>query len=291
MATAAKELREFFDEERSEPVTTSQPVTSSQDQSVALNRESNQPPKGRHKLEPRWKPGQSGNPGGRARYQPITDALRAELEREMPGADGKTVAQALAKRLVAIAAGKTPAAIRALEVILDRAEGKVVQRQEVSGLDGAPMQFESIASRQEVEQRIAIVLMQAEERKTEAVTTSQPVTLEGEVTTSQVTPVTTSQPLALNQIRLEPIAGSSNVSAAGYDPIGRTLLVGYKAGTVYVWRKIPQSEYQALRAAESAGGFMKGIEARYGVGEKVEGWNLTPDVQPVRPAPALDLNW
>ena len=320
MTTAAKQIRDFFGEDWTEPAPVIHPpeVDSSQ---IAVNSPSNPPAKRRQTWG--FQPGKSGNPGGRKRKQPITDALMVELEREMPGADGKTVAQALAKRLVFIAAGKTSAAIRALEVILDRSEGKVIQRQELSGVDGTPMQFESLGSRQEVEQKIAILLMQADSRKSEGVTTSQdtrlveewvsPVTLsqppvttsQASVTTSQMqipmtieaelpVPVTTSQPLALELIPMEPIAGSSNVTAVGYDPAGSTLLVEYKGNSLYVWRGlVPASEWQALLKAESAGKYMRLIEAQFGAGERVRGGEMVPVRSQAVPVTTsqIDLEW
>ena len=265
MASAAKAEPVYFEDDWTEPaaVTSSAAVTESGIEKRKAN------------LINRWKPGESGNPGGRKRYQPITDALRAELEREMPGADGKTVAEALAKRLIALAAGKSSAAIRALEVILDRAEGKVVQRQELTGADGAPMQFESLGNRQEVEAKIAVLLMAAEERKRETVANPEPKIIEAAVP----------KPLPLNQIPMEPVERSTNVAATGYDPAGRVLLVRYKSGETYLWRKIPEAEYRALRQAESAGQYMKGIEQRYGAGAKVDRGELEP------PKAALDLAW
>ena len=264
MATAAKSDPVYFDDDWAE----TKPVTSP----TVLSAPNTPSPAKRLPPGKAWRPGQSGNPGGRPRYQPITDALKAELEREMPGADGKTVAEALAKRLIALAAGKSSAAIRALEVILDRAEGKVVQRQEVSGVDGAPMQFESLGNRQEVEARIAVLLMAAEERK------GEPKTIEATVPPS---------PQPLNQIPMEPVEHSSNVAATGYDPAEKTLQVRYRNGGLYVWRGIiPQAEYRALRAAESAGGYMKGIEQRYGAGVKVDLGEMKPPAKT-----ALDLVW
>ena len=44
-----------------------------------------------------WKPGQSGNPGGRPRFAFFRDALRAELGRVVDG--GVTVAEKIARKL------------------------------------------------------------------------------------------------------------------------------------------------------------------------------------------------
>jgi hypothetical protein len=116
-----------------------------------------------------WKPGQSGNPGGRPQFTAITDALKAELLKIMPGQDGKTVAEVLAKRLLLIAVEtRTQIAIKAMEIILERTEGKVVQRQEISGPGGAPMQFEPLGSRQEAETQIVAIFQVAQQRLAEA---------------------------------------------------------------------------------------------------------------------------
>jgi hypothetical protein len=283
MATAVKELASYFDEDWSQPA----PVTTSQPAKEQLPEKRG----GASNLTP-WKKGQTGNPGGRKKYQPITEAIRSELEREMPGADGKTVAQALAKRLIAIAAGKGKDAIRALEVILERAEGKVVQRQELSGVDGEPMKFETVGSREEAEAKIAALLILAQERQRENVTDArQPTTIEGTVVPVTIpAPAAQPVPLPLADIPMQPFADSSNVAAAGYDPVGRTLLVQYLNGGHYFWREIPPGEYQALRAAGSPGGYLKGIETRYGLGTKIDPVELKS--QPVPGGkPSLDLSW
>ena len=130
---------------------------------------------GRPPIAPRWKPGQSGNPGGKTPFTAITDALKHELMQIMPGADGKTVGQVLAKRLLLIAVEtRTQIAIKAIEIILERTEGKVVQRQEISGPQGAPMQFESLGSRQEVEVQIVAILQRAQERVVDAPAEPEP---------------------------------------------------------------------------------------------------------------------
>jgi hypothetical protein len=86
----------------------------------------------------RWKPGQSGNPAGRPKKLPITDALRAELEQEGP--DGITNDLAIARKLVEMArAGQ----IDAVREIADRTEGKVKPRIEEPNSDvSTPVTFE-----------------------------------------------------------------------------------------------------------------------------------------------------
>jgi hypothetical protein len=78
----------------------------------------------------RWKPGQSGNPSGRPKKLHITDAIRAELEREGP--DGIPNDEAIARVLVELARTGNMEAIRE---IADRTEGKARQRIE-SGSEG-----------------------------------------------------------------------------------------------------------------------------------------------------------
>jgi hypothetical protein len=75
----------------------------------------------------RWQKGQSGNPGGRPKGVSVTASLRAILAREV---NGKTVADLIAERMVKDAlSGKFPQA----KEILDRADGKVTDKHEISG--------------------------------------------------------------------------------------------------------------------------------------------------------------
>lgn len=126
--------------------------------------------------ERKWRPGQSGNPGGRPRKKPITDAYLQLLESIDPK-DNKlkrTIAQRIAQAMAdqVIKKGSVAAAVE----LADRVEGKVAQKQEHTGADGGPMVFESLGSRQEVEVKIAMLLQQAQERKTESVRQASPVT-------------------------------------------------------------------------------------------------------------------
>lgn len=83
-----------------------------------------EPPK-----EYRWKPGQSGNPGGRPKRKVLSDAYRAALEQEVPGdKKGRTWAEFIADQMVMEAAKrKVPAAAE----LADRTEGKARQAFEV----------------------------------------------------------------------------------------------------------------------------------------------------------------
>jgi Family of unknown function (DUF5681) len=84
-------------------------------------------PRTAHLESHKWKPGQSGNPGGRPRKQPITEALAKEVS-ELDAADMARVVVATAK------AGN----LQALQFIADRLEGKAVARNE----HGEPGDFE-----------------------------------------------------------------------------------------------------------------------------------------------------
>src|SRR4051812_50151728 len=82
-----------------------------------------------HLREYRWKPGQSGNPGGRAKGQSITARLRAVLEQEH---NGRVLMDLLAERLAKEAlAGKFPF----IKEVLERLDGRVADR---VNLDGPP---------------------------------------------------------------------------------------------------------------------------------------------------------
>jgi hypothetical protein len=90
----------------------------------------NKPPK-----HTRFKPGQSGNPKGRPKKIPAIDELLAEVLGEEK--DGKTAAQVI---LMALRAKATKGDVRAAEVLLERAYGKVKERHELSGPDGGPIE-------------------------------------------------------------------------------------------------------------------------------------------------------
>lgn len=72
--------------------------------------------------ETTWKPGQSGNPSGRPKRKPITDALLAELDRAVRG--GGTNAEKAAKHLVSLMFNKDPrVALEASKLVLAYVEG------------------------------------------------------------------------------------------------------------------------------------------------------------------------
>jgi hypothetical protein len=71
-----------------------------------------------------WKPGQSGNPGGRPKRDAITAALREQLESQTEDTTG-SVADAIAAVLVKRALGGD---VRAIREIADRTEGRPRQQ-------------------------------------------------------------------------------------------------------------------------------------------------------------------
>ena len=68
-----------------------------------------------------WKPGQSGNPGGRPRTRPFTDELTRLLEHDAPNANGKSWAMVIAEALLRKA---RKGDVRAFSVLVNRIEGK-----------------------------------------------------------------------------------------------------------------------------------------------------------------------
>lgn len=68
-----------------------------------------------------YKPGESGNPGGRPKAKPFADALRMEIA--AAGADGKALRIVAAKLLEKAAEGD----MQAIKELADRVDGKVAQ--------------------------------------------------------------------------------------------------------------------------------------------------------------------
>jgi hypothetical protein len=68
-----------------------------------------------------WKPGQSGNPGGRPRTRPLTEELAQLLESEAPNSDGKSWANVIVEALLKKA---RKGDVRAFAVLANRIEGR-----------------------------------------------------------------------------------------------------------------------------------------------------------------------
>ena len=89
-----------------------------------------------------WKPGQSGNPGGRPRRNPLTDELTQLLEQDAPNAQGKSWALVIAEALLQKA---RKGDVRAFSVLANRIEGKPHQSLAV-GVNTNPNLAELIAA-------------------------------------------------------------------------------------------------------------------------------------------------
>lgn len=100
--------------------------------------------------ETQWKPGQSGNPGGRPGRLPLTDALREALQKP--------------KTLEAIVGAIIKAAKKGsrahFQEIADRVEGKAMQRHEHSGPEGGAINLNI----EEIDARITELLNRSADR-------------------------------------------------------------------------------------------------------------------------------
>ena len=95
--------------------------------------------------EHRFKPGQSGNPGGRPKTKLITQAYRELLEQLDPK-KRKTLAEILARKAIQQALKGN---LAALKEITDRTEGKSVQPLSHSGLGSEPIAFNVFIGRRQ----------------------------------------------------------------------------------------------------------------------------------------------
>ena len=95
----------------------------------------------------RWKPGESGNPKGRPRKEPLTDILRAVLAEKVPNAQDprQSLAHALIKNWV-LEAIRTKDTAMVVE-IFNRIEGKLRDRLAVGGEVGEPIRIQPIDAR------------------------------------------------------------------------------------------------------------------------------------------------
>src|SRR5882724_9019661 len=103
--------------------------------------------KGNPKNLKSWKPGQSGNPGGRPKKRPVTDYYADILDKPLPD---QLVALLKVKRGTtygeAIALGQAVSAIKgradSAREIREALEGKATQRVELAGPDGGAVQLD-----------------------------------------------------------------------------------------------------------------------------------------------------
>ena len=81
-------------------------------------------PKNSHLKQYEYKPGQSGNPGGRPKGKSITAELRKLI-------DEGTNAEDMAKILYAMAKRMSPSQLSALRELMDRTDGKVLDEHKI----------------------------------------------------------------------------------------------------------------------------------------------------------------
>ena len=89
---------------------------------------------GKGKIEPRWKKGESGNPGGRPKKLPELSKLMADILGDEK--NGLTTAERILK---AIEAKALRGDIKAAEMLLDRGYGKPKQTQETNITSSGPL--------------------------------------------------------------------------------------------------------------------------------------------------------
>jgi hypothetical protein len=105
----------------------------------------------------RFKPGQSGNPGGRPKKQ-VTAALERELNNLVPGdSEKRTWLQLMVQGAIKKA---VKGDMKAFAEIIDRLEGKAMQAHELSGPGGGAITVQSHTP-QEREKRISELLAKA----------------------------------------------------------------------------------------------------------------------------------
>jgi Family of unknown function (DUF5681) len=104
-----------------------------------------------------WRPGESGNPGGRP-AKPFAAALLRIVEKKLANdAEGRALIDAIAQQLVAEASKGDLASIRELA---DRIEGTPARSVMLGGPDGGAIPF-AYMPREENERRIAELLAMA----------------------------------------------------------------------------------------------------------------------------------
>ena len=92
-----------------------------------------------------FKAGVSGNPGGRPRRKPLSDAYREALEQVSPDdPQGRTYAQIIAERLIHSAMRGN---VQAARELADRAEGRTVQQVDLANTDEGSLSLDIDAQR------------------------------------------------------------------------------------------------------------------------------------------------
>ncbi|MHA1572471.1 MAG: DUF5681 domain-containing protein [Alphaproteobacteria bacterium] len=103
----------------------------------------------------RWKKGQSGNPKGRPKEKTLTERLRDRLDAD----DGKLADAIVAVLIREAAKGKFPFA----KEIIDRIDGRSIERREISGPDGDAIRVAA----DDVRSRLLYQLDEAEDEEDE----------------------------------------------------------------------------------------------------------------------------
>ena len=84
-----------------------------------------------------WVKGQSGNPGGRPK-KPFAFITVIEEVLKEKGPDGIENRRAIVRKLVEVARDGN---LEAIKILLERVDGKAVERKEISGIAGGPLEF------------------------------------------------------------------------------------------------------------------------------------------------------
>ena len=97
---------------------------------------------GKPPKETQWKPGVSGNPKGRPKGSvSIVKDLRKKLAAATPGSQDNIAAE-LADILIEMARGRDRVGLSAIQTIMDRVDGPVVQR--LAGPEGEPLFLQKV---------------------------------------------------------------------------------------------------------------------------------------------------
>lgn len=90
-----------------------------------------------------FKPGQSGNPLGRPKRKPVTEAILAEMAKQH-GRQGKTKLQAMVASMVSLViSGRSKEAVEAFKLLAAYTDGLPVQTVEIDVFDAARREAEA----------------------------------------------------------------------------------------------------------------------------------------------------